>query len=264
MALSFDGPTKRITLSAGTTTLSVLDLWSRWVDWCLTGDNSKFLPAFATVGGDDIDPVAGTRVPVFAFLRNNWRIKPQETDHTLTVTDGVLLVEGGGDPFVDTDGAYTVRIRYQQPVQAITLATGGGGSVTDQDKADIASRVLDELVGDHAVNGSLAAVIAGISDRVNAIPSSYGLKRGQPFPHCAFAMVDAADHVTPKSGLVVKGRISRDGGAFSSLTNSVIEVDDGIYCVALTGAEMDGAVVVLRFSASGADPQAITLVTVDS
>lgn len=127
MALTFDGPTKVITLTSGTTSLSVRDVWSRWVDWFLTSDNSKYLPAFQQVGGDDIDPVAGTTIPIYAFLMNGWKLKPQEANHTLTVTDGILLVNGGGDPFNNTTGAYTVRINYQQPVQAIAITTGGGG-----------------------------------------------------------------------------------------------------------------------------------------
>lgn len=33
---------------------------------------------------------------------------------------------GGGDPFNNTTGAYTVRINYQQPVQAISFSSDGG------------------------------------------------------------------------------------------------------------------------------------------
>jgi len=126
MAYTFDGANKVITLTSGTTTFSVRDLWSRWVDWVATSDNSKYLPAFTSVGGDDIDTVAGTKIPIYAFLQNGWKIKPQEADHTLSVTDGILLVSGGGDPFNDTTGAYTVRINYQQPVQAISFVSGSG------------------------------------------------------------------------------------------------------------------------------------------
>lgn len=128
MGYSINGENKVITLTAGTTSVSVRDLWSRWIDWFLTGDNSKYLPAFEFVGGNDIDPVSGTYIPIYAFLMNGWKIKPQESNHTLTVGDGVLLVNGGGDPFNNTTGAYVVRINYQQPVQAISFATGGGGS----------------------------------------------------------------------------------------------------------------------------------------
>jgi len=124
MAISFDGTTKIISLSTETT-LSVRELWSRWVDWLLTDDNSKFLPAFESVGGNDIDVSAGTKIPIYAFLVNNWKVKPKEASHTLNVTDGILLVSGGGDPFQNTNGSYIVRINYQQPVQAITVSTGG-------------------------------------------------------------------------------------------------------------------------------------------
>jgi hypothetical protein len=127
MALSFDGPNKRVNISSATT-LSVRDLWSRWVDWFGTSDNSKYGIAMLQVGGNDIDAGAGTKIPIYNFLTNGWRIKPQESSHTLSVTDGVLLVDGGGDPFVNTTGSYVVRVNYQQPVQAISFSTGGGGS----------------------------------------------------------------------------------------------------------------------------------------
>lgn len=127
MGYSINGITKTITLTTGTTSVSVRDLWSRWVDWFLTGDNSKYLPAFQTVGGDDIDATEGTKIPIYSFLQNGWKIKPQEANHTLTINDGILLVNGGGDPFINTTGAYTVRINYQQPVQAISFSSGGGG-----------------------------------------------------------------------------------------------------------------------------------------
>lgn len=128
MGYVINGIDKVITLTAGTTSVSVRDLWSRWVDWFLTGDNSKYLPAFTNVGGNEINAVEGTYIPVYAFLVNGWRIKPQESNHTLGIKDGILLVDGGGDPFNSTNGAYTVRINYQQPVQAISFATGGSSS----------------------------------------------------------------------------------------------------------------------------------------
>jgi hypothetical protein len=136
MAYLIDGPTKVITLTTGTTSVSVRDLWSRWVDWFLTSDNSKYLPAFVNVGGDDIDSSAGTKIPIYAFLMNGWKIKPQEANHTLSINDGILLVNGGGDPFNGTTGAYTVRINYQQPVQAISFSAGGGTAPTADEIAD--------------------------------------------------------------------------------------------------------------------------------
>jgi len=47
-----------------------------------------------TRGGNDIDVSAGTSIPIYAFLMNGWKLKPQEANHTLSVTDGILLVNG--------------------------------------------------------------------------------------------------------------------------------------------------------------------------
>ena len=144
MGMTFDGPNKLVILTAGTTAVSIRDLWSRWVDWLLTSDNSKYQFAFTTVGGDDIDLAEGTKIPIYAFLQNGWRIRPQEANHTLKVSDGVLLVAGGGDPFVDTVGSYRVNTRYSQPVQAISFDTGGGGvgGLTAQEVWEYSTRTL--------------------------------------------------------------------------------------------------------------------------
>jgi hypothetical protein len=156
VAITFDGVTKLATLSAGTTALSVVDLWSRWEDWVATGDNSKYLPMFVSVGGNTIDAGAGTSVPLYCFLVNGWRVKPQEANHSLSVTGGVLLVDGGGDPFVNTTGVYNVRISYSQPVQAITVATGGGGGTTAADVWAYANRSLTSSLDPTAVDVALA------------------------------------------------------------------------------------------------------------
>jgi hypothetical protein len=129
MALSFDGTTKIVTITTDTT-LDVKDLWSRWVDWWLTSDNSKYGLAMAQVGGDDIDVVAGTKIPVYIYLQDGWKVKPKEASHTLNVNDGVLLSDDSSDPFTDTTGSFVVRINYQQPVQAISFSTGGSGGLT--------------------------------------------------------------------------------------------------------------------------------------
>jgi len=149
MAYIFNGATKIITLTTGTTVVSVRDLWSRFVDWFLTDDNSKYLPAFKTVGGDDIDPIEGTKIPIYSFLENGWKIKPQEANHTLTINDGILLVNGGGDPFINTNGAYTVRINYQQPVQAISFSSGGSGTGgLDVEQSEQLLRIYQSLMLD--------------------------------------------------------------------------------------------------------------------
>jgi hypothetical protein len=126
----------------------------------LTSDNSKYLPAFINVGGDDIDSSAGTKIPIYAFLMNGWKIKPQEANHTLSINDGILLVNGGGDPFNETAGAYVVRINYQQPVQAISFSTGGGGGATAAEVWSYATRAL--------TTSGVSAIQSGLATEANA------------------------------------------------------------------------------------------------
>jgi hypothetical protein len=182
VAIQFDGPNKLIVLTSGTVTLSVRDLWSRWVDWLLSGDNSKFLPAMSLLGGDDIDPIAGTKIPAYVSLLNGWRVRPQAADHTLNVTAGILLVQGGGDPF--TNPPFGVpRINYQQPVQAIGFSTGGGTGLTAEQIEQIAAAVWATLIepglSAKQTQRLLAAVAAGDlaeADGVATVKAAGGTK----------------------------------------------------------------------------------------
>lgn len=145
MSLSFDGSLKTITISS-VDILDVRDLWSRWYDWWVSSDNSKYGIAMTQVGGNDIDTIAGTKIPVYIFLQNGWKIKPREANHTLSVVNGILLTSDSSDPFINTTGSYVVRINYQQPVQAISFSTSGGTGISEQDKQDIADLIAEDLL----------------------------------------------------------------------------------------------------------------------
>lgn len=122
MGYQFDGPNKRVILTTGTTEIVLTDLYSRYKDWVRDGNNAGYENACLTVGGDI------PAIPLYLFLSNGWRIIPQPANHTLTVTGGVLEVEGGGDPFVDPPGSYKIRINRQAPGIAIGYSSGGSGS----------------------------------------------------------------------------------------------------------------------------------------
>ena len=164
MAIQFDGANALITLDSDT--LNLNDLWSRWVDWTLTSDNSKYPLAFSQVGGNPINQASGTSIPLYYFMLNGWRIKPREANHTLSVTDGILLVDGGGDPFVNTNGSFVVRINYQQPVQAITVATGGSSGATPE---QIATAVWNAIANNFNSGGSMAELIKTIEHKTDDI-----------------------------------------------------------------------------------------------
>jgi hypothetical protein len=209
-AVTFNGSAKRIVCDSGNTSLDVQALYSEWVDWALLGSNLRFLPAFFTQGGTDIDPGAGTQIAFYTYLINGWRVRPQEANHTLAVTGGILLVDGGGDPFVNTLSAFTVRINYQQPVQAITVATGGGGGgggATAAEVWDYADRSLTAS-GVTAIQTGLAtsATAAAIQAKTDNIPSD---PADQSLLASAIAAVPAAVIATPVDGAYTLGDVSR-------------------------------------------------------
>ena len=134
MAYIFNGSTKRITLSS--VTLDLVDLHSRWKDWLLSG-NAGFEQTFKAVGGDI------PAIPLYLFLLNGWRIVPMAADHTLTVANGVLEVDGGGDPFIDPAGSYKIHINRQTPGIAIGYSTSGTAGPSS---AEIADAVMARLL----------------------------------------------------------------------------------------------------------------------
>jgi hypothetical protein len=169
MGYQIDGINKTILLTAGTINVSVRDMWSRFIDWHSQSDNSKYLLAFRQIGGDDIDISSGTKIPIYLYLVNGWKIRPQELDHTLNVGDGILLVDGGGDPFLNTIGDYTVRINYQQPVQAISFSStggSGGASVDDIYNADKSIYVNPGTMGELLNN------VEKLSKQIKALTSA--------------------------------------------------------------------------------------------
>lgn len=107
MAVTFDGPNKVISFNVSTTAVDVRDIYSDWVDWFLTSDNSKYLPAMRNVGGD---PLPGSKtLGLTYFMLNGWKIKPYEENHTITF-NGNLYSEDGSSPYMNVVGAYQVMI----------------------------------------------------------------------------------------------------------------------------------------------------------
>lgn len=141
MAYTFDGPNKLIILTSGTTSFSVIDMYSRWKDWLLLSDNSKYEEAFSAIGGDPLP--GGNFLGQTFFLENGWKIRPQEANHTLIVT-GNLYDRAGGSPFVNTVGAYNVRIESRVS-NIVDLIATGGSTIDPNDVADAVLTKADSI-----------------------------------------------------------------------------------------------------------------------
>ena len=123
--LIFDPVHKRIVLDGASVTAT--ELYSRSADWLATGDNAKYGAVFRQVGGDDLG--AGLSIPPYFFLQGDWRVRPMEANHNLTIT-GNLFVGSGGVPVVSTLGIYQVNVNYTVPVQAQGISTSGSTGPT--------------------------------------------------------------------------------------------------------------------------------------
>ena len=185
MPLSFDPATRRIILD--TASVTAQDLYSRWCDWVALGDNAKYLPAFRAVGGDDLG--SGLSIPPYFFLLNNWRVRPMEAGHNLTIT-GNLFVDGGGVPVVPTLGTYQVNVNYTVPVQAQGISTSGSPAPSATEVAD--------AVWAHVTGAAVATRLAEAWARLGLDPTK-PLITGQTeisFGAIVMALTEAAGNVT--------------------------------------------------------------------
>lgn len=150
--------------------------------------------------------------------------------------------------------------------------------VTDTEDFDTLTGVhliaIDTSQADYEAGKDYAVVLsaATIDGRtVNAVLAHFSIENrfvpGVPKKNVAlndvpFYMVSSTDHVTPATGLTITAQRSLDGGAtWTSATGTVAEAQNGLYHFDASAADMNGTNVVLRFSATGADPALISIRT---
>jgi hypothetical protein len=148
MAIIFDPSEFRIILS--TSTVTATEIYSAWVDWAAASDNAKYGLVVRQVGSDDLG--SGLSIPPYYFLQGNWRIRPMELSHTLTIS-GNLFVDGGADPVVPTLGNFNVLVKTVVPVQAQTVNVGGGVGTVDQVRDAVWSAPISNMTDGTTIGG---------------------------------------------------------------------------------------------------------------
>ena len=106
VTFSFDGVDKVISPS-NTSSFDISYLYSRWKDWVLDADNSKYQQAFRFVGGDPT--VGGKSLGITYFLTNEWVIQPFPANHRLQI-NGNLFTDAGTSPFIPVSGSFNVIV----------------------------------------------------------------------------------------------------------------------------------------------------------
>lgn len=157
----------------------------------------------------------------------------------------IVRKRAGGAP------AITDAVRGTSPL------FGWDGSAVVSLSAIIAD--TNELQSDWADGGRLDLLIDAIKAKTDLRPS--GIPKNVALSNFPFLMIDSSDHLSPKTGLTVTAKISKDGGAFAASTNSSAEISHGVYDIDLTQAERNADVSTIKLTAEGADQRTITIVS---
>ena len=105
------------------------------------------------------------------------------------------------------------------------------------------------------------AIVDAIKSKTDNLPS--GISKNEALPKFDFLMVLSSDHITAATGKTITGEISKDGGAFTAITNTITEVSSGMYTIAsgFTQEEMNADVITLKFNETDCDTRIITILT---
>jgi len=143
---------------AGITSFDVkVDLYSDAKEhWLAGGAAMGFDFPLRTIGGD---PIGGG---VFAgdlyFIRDGWKIRPDEADHTLSITGNLFLDDGEvGGIFVPTVGDFTVLTNMRNSNLVLAVSTSGTADWTGDERSQIRHRLgIDGTAVNPAADPSLA------------------------------------------------------------------------------------------------------------
>jgi hypothetical protein len=210
---NFDGINKLIIVHSEVSTIDVkIDIYSDWKEWVKLRDNSKFLPAIRTIGGDPVG--GGIYAGDIYFLMNNWRIY---IDHTVEV-NGVIYSDNSGSPFVVPSDTYITSNKVSNLVQTVT--TGGGSAPTAEEvalavwslirSAGTTGSMLDNLYA-RVTAPTITQVVSGVW---NANPTAYSIT---------------------KAGGMLKDIYDRPDSP------SVPEITEGIWSANISGYDLDSA-----------------------
>ena len=172
---------------------------------------------------------------------------------SISLSGGTLGTWSSGG-FIVVDGTHLPGV-YQLGIPNAALTGAKSVVIMLMGAANMAPVLMEiELT---AVNNQ-DAVRFGLSSLPNG---SMEVKKNQALNNFAFLMVSNVNHITPETGLTVTATRSIDGGAFSACANSVTEVGNGIYVINLATTDLNGGVITLLFTATGADNRYVSIVT---
>lgn len=132
---TFDGANKRIRInnsavSNGVVTFTPQQLWTEYIDWYLTWDNSKYGEAFRTIGGDIVNSQTGEAVGIYLFMRNDlgWRVAPPTINRVTVVINGAFYAQDSTLPVMENNAGQETDLVINRSVINTAISSGGGGN----------------------------------------------------------------------------------------------------------------------------------------
>lgn len=166
----------------------------------------------------------------------------------------------------DTSAAPAYRVYEDETAAAIltgTMATLDTGNTTGFYTEQIACTTANGFEVGKSYTIYIEAVVDGVTGGIaySFTVVGAGLKKNTALAKFAFVMRDSTNHAPAASKTVTAIR-SIDGAAFAAGTLSAVsEVGSGLYTVDFAAADLNGAVIVLKCTATGCDDTILTIVT---
>lgn len=166
---SWDGEARLIYLKSGVTTFNWIDdIYKEYRYWRRTDESSrKWLPFMRASGNE---PKGGGKfTPRYVTLLDGARVVPWDENVLITVTgEGITdNADVDPDPFNTSTRTQPVKLYITPPTSELVLVEVGGGTVsgtiTEQDKLDIADRVWDESLSAHQLPNSAGLALSTAS-----------------------------------------------------------------------------------------------------
>jgi hypothetical protein len=183
---------------------------------------------------------------------------------------------GGTIPAVNVTGVPLIDAKYLLGTVFSTPATAGIVDVNLKNIANAAVSASAAQLGVNVVNiGGTAQTARDIGASVllsvgtgtgqvnlssGRVPITDNIKKNTALAGFEFVMTDSTTHA-PKTGATVTAQRSLDGAAFASCTNSPTEISNGAYTIDLSAADLNGNVVLLRFTGTSADDVFYEIIT---
>jgi hypothetical protein len=118
--------------------------------------------------------------------------------------------------------------------------------------ANVSVRGIGSITDNTAGMVSLTETSLVNMTKINAVARLINPQKNLAFSNITFEMYDSTNH-NPSTGLTVTGERSIDGGAFAAVSGAIAEISDGTYQFDAVAADMNGDLIVFRFSAASTD-----------